>query len=54
MKLARSLFAAGVIAIGLTSQAHAVAVYGLTSTGSLVGFDSAAPGAIRTQAWSRA
>ena len=48
MKFARSLFAAGVVAVGLTSQAHALAVYGLTGTGSLVGFDSATPGAIRS------
>ena len=48
MKFARSLFAVGVIAIGLTSQAHALAVYGLTSAATLVGFDSATPGAIRS------
>ena len=48
MKFAKTLFTAGLVAAGLTSQAHALAVYGLTDSGSLVGFDSATPGTIRS------
>ena len=48
MKFARSFLVAGLIAVGLSSQAHALAVYGLTNAGSLVSFDSARPDAIRS------
>ena len=48
MKFARSLFVAGLVAAGISSQAHALAVYGLTADNSLVRFDSATPGAIQS------
>ncbi len=46
MKFARSLFVAGLAAAGFATQAHALAVYGVTTTNSLVRFDSATPGVI--------
>ena len=46
MKFARSLLVAGLAAVGCVTQAHALPVYGVTSTNSLVQFDSATPGVI--------
>ena len=48
MKFARSLFVAGLAAAGFATQAHALAVYGVTTTNSLVRFDSANPGFINS------
>ena len=47
-KVARSFLVAGLVAVGLSTQAHALAVYGLTDSGSLVAFDSASPTSIRS------
>ncbi len=38
----------GALALGMTAQAHALAVYGLTTTNSLVTFDSSAPTVIKS------
>ena len=46
MKAAKKLLVAGLLGIGLIADASALAVYGLTSTNTLVRFDSATPGAI--------
>lgn len=43
---AKRFFVAGLLGIGFLSQAHALAVYGLTNSNSLVRFDSSTPGVI--------
>ena len=48
MKFARSLIVAGLVAAGISSQAHALAVYGLMNANSLVRFDSATPTVINS------
>ena len=46
MRFARSLFVTGLAAVGFATQAHALAVYGVTTGNSLVSFDSATPGVV--------
>lgn len=50
MKAAKKLLVAGLLCVGLIADASALAVYGLTSTNSLVRFDSATPGVINGSA----